>query len=606
MSQRLSFDLFLKKITNMRYLILFSLIALSLFACRKDAGDHTDIITKYTPPVLKVNGTVAGKVMDEAGQPIVGVPVKIGSETTLTGPKGYFMLRDIVLNANGTAVEVQHANYFMASSRIYPKANQTTYSQIQLVDKTQSVGFNAETEASIEVNDGAVLSFPSNAIARANGTLYIGQVEVAARWIHSAMAGFHHMTPGCYFGVNNENQPVSLASFGYMAVELRSPQGEVLNLAENKQAEIFFPVPAAMQANMKQEIPLWHFDKTDGIWRESGIAHREGNGYIGKVSHFSFWSPDQPFDLVDIDGLVLTMTGDTLQNAAIRVFSPALGEAAFSYTNSSGVFTGKVPAIELLQLQVINQCGNYALDINIGPFTANTGLGTLVSANTALEFSQVSGTLVDCNNNPLSQGMLVVCAGNNCTFIASNADGSFSQSISYCSSNSFSLQALDLSTGLLSETVFVATAPVIDLGDFEVCDQQLTEYISLNFNGQQTFYPNATYIVQSTSKRFRSQGSMHNLELILHDIDSLGIGLFTGETSSFNFFEYTSTPDIQLFLTAGACHELPCNLEIEITEFGPPGGLIKGTYSGFIDFSTSTQSFPNAPISGSFSVVRNN
>jgi hypothetical protein len=586
--------------------LLFSFLIFTALACRKDAGDYTDITTKYTPPALKVNGSVTGQILDEAGIPLEDIVVTIGSSTTTSGAKGYFMFQNIVLDANGTSINVNHPGYFRAATRIYPQANRTSYAVIQLVEKSVVGSFNTSNGGLVELNDQASIDFPPNAVARLNGSPYSGQVEVAARWVHSAMDGFHHMTPGNYFGVNHDNNVVSLASFGYMAVQMHTPQGEILQIAENNTVEIFFPVPESHQSSMKPEISLWHFDQENGFWREDGVAYREGNGYLGIVSHFSFWSPDQPFDLVDIEGTVLSVNGDTLANVPVSVFSSELGETAFAYTNSSGVFSGKVPANQLLQLQVINQCGGFMLSVNIGPFNTATDLGNITVNDPSVQLTEVSGTLVDCDNNPIGLGVVVVCWSDGCTFIATNSEGTFSQTVSYCNASSLTVQALDYSTGLLSETISYAASEVLNLQDFEVCDQPLTEYISLVFNGQEKFYPNAQYSVQGIMNRIRSQGSMHNLEIAFLNLDSMEVGIYDGTNIVFNFFEYTSTPDIPLFLTAGACPETPCDILVVITEVGPVGGLIKGSYTANIDFATSTQEFPNAPISGSFSALRIN
>jgi ABC-type sulfate transport system permease subunit len=100
--------------------------------------------------------------------------------------------------------------------------------------------------------------------------------------------------PGNLTGITINNEQKILQTYGMIAVEMEGSSGEALNIAGSKQATISFPIPSAMLANAPATIPLWHFDETIGVWKEEGTATKQGNAYVGVVTHFSFWNCDVP------------------------------------------------------------------------------------------------------------------------------------------------------------------------------------------------------------------------------------------------------------------------------------------------------------------------
>ncbi len=76
----------------MKKLFLYLLLVLGFAACRKDMEETTIVDTVYTPPVIKVNGTLAGQVTDEQGQVLEGAVVRLGSLQQTTGAGGFFCL----------------------------------------------------------------------------------------------------------------------------------------------------------------------------------------------------------------------------------------------------------------------------------------------------------------------------------------------------------------------------------------------------------------------------------------------------------------------------------------------------------------------------------
>ena len=303
----------------MKKITLFSLILLVFFACRKDSETSTTSTTTNDPPIINIDdfeeevipvtASLAGLVIDEAGNPVENASVKLGANAESTDDKGNFLFKQVEMNAAGTYVTVQKAGYYKGSARIFPKDNSQNYVTIKLMEIIPSGSFVSGTGGVISNPSGIKLDFPPNAIVDDNGDAYDGNVEVAARWIDPTADDLFEIMPGNLQGVNQFNEEVALGSFGMMAVELSGDAGESLNLGNDQKAELTFPIPDELLGNAPDEIPLWSFNETVGLWVQEGSAVLDGNTYVGQVSHFSFWNCDAPFPLVNISGRVVNENG---------------------------------------------------------------------------------------------------------------------------------------------------------------------------------------------------------------------------------------------------------------------------------------------------------
>ncbi|NUN99232.1 MAG: hypothetical protein HUU01_01315, partial [Saprospiraceae bacterium] len=158
----------------MKNLVLFLLLSFALFSCNKE-DDLAITDDVYTPPVIAIKGSIAGMVINENGNPVAGVTVRVGSEQKQTGPGGYFIFKNITLNANGTFIKVDQPGYFHASRRFYPKANAMNYTTLTLMTKSNTGQVSATTGGTVNVQGGAIVKLPANGIAKADGALYAGQ-----------------------------------------------------------------------------------------------------------------------------------------------------------------------------------------------------------------------------------------------------------------------------------------------------------------------------------------------------------------------------------------------------------------------------------------------
>jgi len=410
----------------MKKLFLYLLLVLGFAACRKDMEETTIVDTVYTPPVIKVNGTLAGQVTDEGGQAIEGAIVKLGSQQQTTNADGFFVFRNVVLDANGTFVKVDQPGYFHSSTRIFPKANAENYVRLALMPRQIAGQVNSANGGTITTNGGARVKLPANGMVTADGSAYNGEVQVAARWLNPSDRSMARIMPGNLQGIDSDREEVSMASYGMLVVELSSPAGDRLNLGQGAEAELMFPIPASLRNSAPASIPLWYFDENTGLWREEGSATRQGDNYVGSVSHFSFWNCDYPFPLVNIEGQLLTEAGNPLTNTLVMIEMTSTSQVGSGLTNGDGIFTGKVPAGEALILRVLDHCGDVAYEQAIGPFTDDANLGAITLDDLSASITNVSGALINCDGDPLPGGLLRLSNEWGGThFILADANGQF-------------------------------------------------------------------------------------------------------------------------------------------------------------------------------------
>lgn len=93
----------------------------------------------------------------------------------------------------------------------------------------------------------------------------------------------------------NEDDPVSLETFGMMEFNLKDQDGnEIHELSD--MAEICMNAPSNL--SFGETVPLWYYDESVGLWIEEGmgeVVERNNKLQIcGEVNHFSWWNYDRP------------------------------------------------------------------------------------------------------------------------------------------------------------------------------------------------------------------------------------------------------------------------------------------------------------------------
>jgi hypothetical protein len=474
----------------MKRLFVFLLLSLSvLFGCRKEvsffgSGDNPDVLPTPDP----ITTVVQGNVLDETGQPAAGVLVQAGSKTATTDSKGYFRIADAALDKKAALVTATMPGYYKAY-RTFGATSGANQVVIKLIKKVVAGTVSASAGGEVALSNGSKVALPANGVVTAAGNVaYTGTVNVYASYIDPTSADINQVIPGSLLATNKEGKRVLLASYGMMAVELESTSGEKLQIKSGATARLTTAIPASIQNSAPTAIPLWSVDETTGVWKEEGTATRNGNVYVGDVSHFSFWNVDVAQNTVTLSMTLKNNSNKPLVNAAVRIWRTSEGGASFAtgYTDSLGQVSGYVPANESLSLELLDECGTSFYTQNVGALSKSTDLGVITVSNTGSSVVTIRGKLVNCSNAAVTKGFAIVTYGYKVQYAAVNASGDFETTFTRCSSSpsTIDIVGVDNTSQQQSNASSVPVAvPLTNAGTLSACGTSSAEFISYTLDG---------------------------------------------------------------------------------------------------------------------------
>jgi hypothetical protein len=537
--------------------------------------------------------TFVGQIVDENGAGLKDALVKAGNESTVTDPNGIFRLKPVRLSADHALLSVSKPGYFEMSRPYTVEHNGAMQVvTIQLLTKTAVGTLSATAGGVVNVPGGPSLNFPANAFTDGNGNAYNGTVQVFAQYLDPSDPMLGSFLPGNMTAEDLTGETVFLATYGMVGVEIETTGGQKLQIASDKSVELKMPIIASQQASAPSEIPLWHYDLVDGVWKEEGLAQKIGNEYVGHVKHFSFWNCDAPFPVIKVHGRVLDNTQLPLGYVTVCVTMLSTGAVGYAYTDINGYFCGLIPQNEALLMEIIRPgiCGNTLYSQNIGPFSTETNLPDIILQNQAQFPSfELEGHLRDCAGQSISNGYLKFELSDGTPyFLFPDNDGDFVFNAILCNQQAVtgSLVGYDLTNFLESAPVNVSFPPYkVNIGDISICNS-LTEYIRFSLDGG----PEQTAI--------NARGGVDgNLTVIM-----AGDSVQTNTSIVFSFpnnGQLGNFPIDFLRLTQLDVFDMG-TLATEVTSTGGIGAVIEGTFGGnFIEFNGTSRN-----ITGSYRVIR--
>jgi Carboxypeptidase regulatory-like domain len=452
--------------------VCFLLVAGMVFsACLKD---------KLVGPSPTVETAFAGRVIDENGMAIVGAQVRAGGDAATTDENGVFRLKNLRLEANDAKVFITKIGYYPFSRAYYVENNSFQNITVQLLKKTQTAVVNAASGGTVEVPGGPRLLFPANAVVTTSGQPYSGAIRVFATYLDPMDPNLALNMPGDLRGIDQQGIERALVTYGMIGVELEGSGGQPLQVAPGSSVTLQMPVSPAQAANAPNRIPLWHFDVEDARWVEEGFVQKEGNMFVGQVSHFSFWNVDVPFNLVEISGKVyLNDDQHPYAGAKIRLTLQSDSSSAYATTDAMGCYKGGVPQGGTFTMEILDACGEVIFTQTIGPINESQMLPPVILTSSGPNQVSFSGTLLDCAGAPVTNGYVKVVIDNQSWTAFTDINGAFSIQDFRCDTATASgtATAFDLTNLLQSEVQMFSLPPdSVALGNIEVCDT-LNEFI---------------------------------------------------------------------------------------------------------------------------------
>jgi len=577
-------------------------ISIFILSCQKEVktdnpvtGGGTGTVVNPTP----VQGNVTGKVIDNNNNAVAGATVRAGSNTTTTDSRGLFRFNNIQLDKFSAVITVEKAGFFKGYRVFSASANNTNFVKLRLVPKSLIGSIDAANGGSVTLPDNSKITLPaSGVVAKATSQSYSGSVKVYAAVIDPTSADISQVVPGSFQGTDANNNRVILKSFGMLAVELEGNSGEQLQIAPGKTAKLRFTIPSSLRSTAPATIPLWSVDETTGLWKQEGSANKGTDYYEGDVSHFSFWNCDVSSQTVFLEMTIVTAEGP-LSHVQVKLTRPN-GSSSYGYTDSSGHVGGQVPKNEALTLEVLNTCNQPIYTQNVGPFSTNTNLGTITVTLSPVNTLQITGSAVNCSNQPVTSGdVFVYFEGQPYRRPINN--GNFSLTITRCSNSTAAVEivAVDNVANQQSSSAWTGSASTgtINTGPISACGTSTVSFINYSVDGSNYSLNSATpgdsistYSAsgtnQNTTAVFGFRVSQPNMKISFYT-QGAAVGTFPLQHLSVN--QYDSVSIVTPF-------------NINITTYGAPGQFVEGNFTGQIRESLNNNLHT---VSATFRVRRN-
>lgn len=474
------------KLIRLKYILFVFLIAIS--GCRKDEKtEDSTIIDPVGDPTIEVTGGVTGLVVNEEGVPISNAAVMVYNKQVQTDENGIFYVNNVGLKRTNSVIHVEKDGYFDGIKSFIPDLGSKSFVQLKMISKESESIIFSQQGGIVDINEGGSLELPVDGIVmKDGGAPYSGEVIIYSHWYDPTRSDLGISMPGNLLGISADGSEVQLGTYGMIAVELESPNGIALQLSDDAKAILRFPVPQSL--NAPSTIPLWSFDESDAVWIEEGEANLEDGIYIAEVSHFSFWNCDAPFPLVKIEGRLVN-NGNPISNLPVTITSNNL-TSGHGYTDSEGVFRGKVPRGQDLILSIV-QCDETISSHQLGPFEADSNVGD-IEVDFINFATVIKGRMVGCLNEPLQSAYGLVKLDGEILHVitpiadGTDADGTFSTVISGCQSDFYSVEFIDPENINESGVIdIINSVEINDLGDVRICDD-LDEYIIYSVDGDES------------------------------------------------------------------------------------------------------------------------
>ena len=598
-----------------------SMLAICLagfIGCQKEIRHNLneEIVPSPEAPIWKTAG-VTGQVIDANGMPVDAADVKFGTSIKQTDKNGYFSFADAAFSTGDAFVTVRKAGYFTGSRTFFTRQGSNNYLKIKLIAYRLSGTVEATTGGQVELRNGMKVELPADGIVTKNGAAWTGEVNVFATYLDPTAIDINERMPGDLRGINTAGQQRALKSLGMVAVELNSSSGQSLNIKTGSKAKLIFPIPSSLAGNAPVSVPLWYFNETTGLWVEEGIATRQGNEYVGEVSHFSFWNVDIPSEFVKLSVKIAGPDHNPIAGAKVKLTSLLTESAAYDFTDNTGYVVGAVPKGQSLKMEVFDNCDNIVFTSTIGPFADDTDLGSKqVSSKVPLQ--TIFGTVTGCNGSPLASGVLQVLLNNNQSEFTIIENGKFSITFLSCSgATSAQMIAIDNDNQQQSNQIIIQLDSVsVNAGQLQACGVAINTFVSMTINGVTRVWNNGNSELQIASEdtSYIYPNGDHDLVVVagdtLNDQDFYGVGIYLQHPPG------SLAAPASLLMNDGFWIEdltnytdytpVDSTFTANVTKYGPVGQFVEGNFNGrFFVYGNNGNGIPDTvTVNCSFRVRR--
>jgi len=476
------------------YIIMLSLaviVAVCLFWFRTGHNTNPNDELSFSERLViqMITTDIHGTVVDENFHPVSDSKIFAGEKTATTDMQGVFYIQNATVNQNAAVVRAEKEGYFNGIRTLIASQESVNQVEIQLNPKKIAGSFHSVSGGTVSFADTKI-DFPADAIVTDNKQKYTGTVNVAAYYLDPAAENFELFMPGDLRAIDAAGNLCGLQSFGMFVVELTGSGGEKLQLNGTAPAIVESLIPACLRNYAPAAIPLWHFDETQGLWMEEGSAVMQRQSYKGAVTHFSYWNFDVPMLLTRIKMRFVDQYDRPITGARATLHADGIFGFGNLFVDDNGVIFQQIPKDQIFTLNLITSlCSEIIYSTQIGPFTADTDLGTIrinIDENRKVIFT---GKVLNCEGFPVTNGYLSARLDGRQMNVELTG-GTFSLAFLRCSSEPAKaiITITDRNTLQSVRKKLSVESGTVDLGMIKACGEKIKTMMTLNFKGKEYQY----------------------------------------------------------------------------------------------------------------------
>lgn len=451
----------MNKVFYITFLVFISLLT----SCNQDK----DV---FIPNALFPEGvvltTITGQISDGMNQPLADAQVRLDLEETTTDENGFFVFGNVEVDAQRAVLEVSKVGYFDGGRAIIPAKEGTSALKIQLLERTIVGNFSGSTGGTINLNEDLILEMPEDVVLNSNGAGHTGEVQVAANVLNPEnLIGLQKM-PTDLKGITAGGNEKLLESFGIFNFEWSDANQQKLSIVPGKKIKIRFSVPNGLVNNAPATIGLWHFDEAISTWKEEGTAILENGKYVAEIGQSGFWNCAIPHDFISVKGILKNENNQALTNVSFSVEVIDGGVMGMNQADASGNMVANLPKDIPARIKVLEECNDTDYSTIIGALSEDALVSNLKISNSS-EFSKFRATLLDCENNFIQNGYIILSVDTKTYFFPIASDGTFQADLSACDISLATMVAYDVDNQKESEILQVEIFANTEVGEVTVC-----------------------------------------------------------------------------------------------------------------------------------------
>jgi len=243
--------------------------------------------------------------------------------------------------------------------------------------------------------------------------------------------------PG-YLAADDGDKRWFLKSYGILsfAMSTNDLYNENIDFFQAGTADIKMPVTASLQGGAPDSVGMWQL--LNGYWNFKGWAKKQGNFYVGKVRNAGTWNFATTQKGVYLTVNLRSDSNATVTGTVVRIKNNNLSIAE-SMTDADGNAVCFVPSNTPLTAEIIPdyraKINNSNITFPLAPLTKAGSITLTLPFNTP-DLSLLFGNVLNCNNDPVSSGVVKITMSDNRDYYIPFKDGKFTTGIWISGNNS--------------------------------------------------------------------------------------------------------------------------------------------------------------------------